>query len=234
MPLGASSTVGARSPETGGYRGYLERMLTDDGVDVRLRRLAAAGARVDARPRPRGPRRHDHPGDPPVDPRLDRRHAPRRRAAARRHERPDPRRERGRGRRPAAEAPHRYLERRGRPSRPVRRRRRCVGPDDREAAGEGGVHHRALRHSSPRCARRAGRSRSTTRRAAGHGATSPTGCIPTRRVTTWWPGCSTARSSATSRCGTSAVVPGPDVSKATFRTESVLKVALLTHPRRQP
>jgi lysophospholipase L1-like esterase len=32
MPLGASSTVGARSPETGGYRGYLEHMLADDGV----------------------------------------------------------------------------------------------------------------------------------------------------------------------------------------------------------
>jgi acyl-CoA thioesterase-1 len=32
MPLGASSTVGARSPETGGYRGYLDRMLTDDRI----------------------------------------------------------------------------------------------------------------------------------------------------------------------------------------------------------
>ncbi|MGI5125742.1 GDSL-type esterase/lipase family protein [Pseudonocardia sp. CA-107938] len=32
MPLGASSTVGARSPETGGYRGYLENLLNDDGV----------------------------------------------------------------------------------------------------------------------------------------------------------------------------------------------------------
>jgi Lysophospholipase L1 and related esterases len=29
MPLGASSTAGARSPETGGYRGYLERLLLD-------------------------------------------------------------------------------------------------------------------------------------------------------------------------------------------------------------
>lgn len=32
MPLGASSTAGARSPETGGYRGHLERMLAADGI----------------------------------------------------------------------------------------------------------------------------------------------------------------------------------------------------------
>lgn len=32
MPLGASSTVGARSPETGGYRGFLGRMLAVDRI----------------------------------------------------------------------------------------------------------------------------------------------------------------------------------------------------------
>jgi acyl-CoA thioesterase I len=32
MPLGASSTVGTRSPETGGYRGFLEKMLDADGI----------------------------------------------------------------------------------------------------------------------------------------------------------------------------------------------------------
>lgn len=32
MPLGASSTVGARSPETGGYRGPLELLLAKDGI----------------------------------------------------------------------------------------------------------------------------------------------------------------------------------------------------------